>query len=211
MGKDSARYFLARFHMKNSPRCGVKCFEELKLFLPAEKFTLMTRVRNTLGLKPDRKGNQAEGVLYVKVITRARREESSTVKLPRTIIEYSYLTSSSPTLEPTTCALGESKSILAEKMTLKQCSKYTKCNALVIAANGAPMIYKQIIAQRSMRVDSVPDLDIFLNSDDKISHYPFEKTYAEARYNPLIMHTSGSTEFPNPAFVKHRTWAFMEA
>ncbi|KAF7911607.1 hypothetical protein EAE99_011070 [Botrytis elliptica] len=30
--------------------------------------------------------------------------------------------------------------------------KSTKCNTLVIADNGAPVIYKQIIAQRPMRV-----------------------------------------------------------
>lgn len=61
-------------------------------------------------------------VLYVKVTTRARREESSNVKLLRTIIEDSHLTSASPTPEPSTGARGGSKSILAEKMTLKQCS-----------------------------------------------------------------------------------------
>ncbi|KAF7929186.1 uncharacterized protein EAE98_005105 [Botrytis deweyae] len=90
--------------------------------------------------------------------------------------------------------------------------KSTKCNTLVIAENGAPVIYKQIIAQRPMRVKSMPDLDIFLNLDDKVTTYPFEKTFAEARYDPLIiMHTSGSTGFPKPVFVKHGTWAAMDA
>ncbi|KAF7911608.1 hypothetical protein EAE99_011071 [Botrytis elliptica] len=58
----------------------------------------------------------------------------------------------------------------------------------------------------------MPDLDIFLNPDDRVTTYPFEKTFAEARYDPLIiMHTSGSTGFPKPVFVKHGAWAAMDA
>jgi long-subunit acyl-CoA synthetase (AMP-forming) len=72
------------------------------------------------------------------------------------------------------------------------------CGTLVVAPEGAPIIYKEIIAKRPMRVEYMPDLDTFLNVDDKVAPYPFKKKFDEARLDPLIiMHTSGSTGFPN--------------
>ncbi|TVY17157.1 Non-canonical non-ribosomal peptide synthetase FUB8 [Lachnellula arida] len=88
----------------------------------------------------------------------------------------------------------------------------TQCNILVVAEEGAPTIYKQIISKRQMRTKSMPALDLFLNLDENVAPYPFNKTFAEARFDPLIiMHTSGSTGFPKPVFVKHGTWAAMDA
>lgn len=63
-----------------------------------------------------------------------------------------------------------------------------------------------------MRVKWMPTLDEFLDLDENVALYPFEKTFGEARFDPLIiMHTSGSTGFPKPVFVKHGTWAAMDA
>jgi len=81
-----------------------------------------------------------------------------------------------------------------------------------VAEEGAPIIYKQIVKNRPMLVKSMPALDDFLNLDENVALYPFDKTFAEARLDPLvIMHTSGSTGFPKPVFVKHGTWAAMDA
>ena len=82
----------------------------------------------------------------------------------------------------------------------------------MVAEEGAPVIYRQIIAKRPMRVKSMPALNTFLDLDEKVAFYPFEKTFHQARLDPLIiLHTSGSTGFPKPVFVKHGTWAAMDA
>ncbi|KAI9833793.1 MAG: hypothetical protein M1819_003527 [Sarea resinae] len=49
----------------------------------------------------------------------------------------------------------------------------------------------------------VPDLKDFID-DTPVPHYPYEKTFAEARREPLLrLHTSGTTGAPKPIQLRH--------
>lgn len=72
-----------------------------------------------------------------------------------------------------------------------------------------------------MRTVPVPPLDAFLAySDDHddshvsnyVQHYPFNKTFEEARHEPFaIFQTSGSTGVPKPIVMSHGTFASLDA
>lgn len=62
-----------------------------------------------------------------------------------------------------------------------------------------------------MQALSVPDLDYFLEPDN-VPNYPYEKTFDEARLDPLVvLHTSGSTGIPKPVTVAHGTFSCIDA
>lgn len=84
------------------------------------------------------------------------------------------------------------------------------CRNLLVA-NGAPRFVDEILAQRRMKKVVVPDLNCFLESP-KAELYPYEKTFAEARYEPFVaLHTSGSTNLPKLVTVNHGTLAAIDA
>ena len=62
-----------------------------------------------------------------------------------------------------------------------------------------------------MKTMFFPGLDYFLQ-DDTVEHYPYLKTFAEARLEPLVvLHTSGSTGIPKPVIVAHGTLSCIDA
>lgn len=62
-----------------------------------------------------------------------------------------------------------------------------------------------------MKTISFPGLDYFLR-DDPVKHYPYLKTFAEARLEPLVvLHTSGSTGIPKPVTMAHGTLSCIDA
>ena len=57
----------------------------------------------------------------------------------------------------------------------------------------------------------VPELDELLK-EEKVSDYPYQKTFEEARQEPLVvLHTSGSTGLPKPIVLKHGLMATIDA
>lgn len=62
-----------------------------------------------------------------------------------------------------------------------------------------------------MRTISFPGLNYFLQ-DATVQHYPYVKTFAEARLEPLVvLHTSGTTGVPKPVTVVHGTLSCIDA
>ncbi|KAF2811145.1 acetyl-CoA synthetase-like protein [Mytilinidion resinicola] len=68
-----------------------------------------------------------------------------------------------------------------------------------------PPITNMILAKHEMEVYQVPELDELL--DQVHPHYPYDKTFEEARAEPLVaVHTSGTTGFPKSVIWTHE-WA----
>lgn len=56
----------------------------------------------------------------------------------------------------------------------------------------------------------MPELNELL-SEEAVPHYPYEKTFEQARLDPyLTLHTSGSTGLPKPIVTNHAFIAAME-
>ena len=63
-----------------------------------------------------------------------------------------------------------------------------------------------------MNTISFPGLDYFLHSHAVVDHYPYLKTFDEARPEPLVvLHTSGSTGVPKPVIMVHGTLSCIDA
>ncbi|KAI0021598.1 hypothetical protein F4780DRAFT_270976 [Xylariomycetidae sp. FL0641] len=72
-------------------------------------------------------------------------------------------------------------------------------------------VIKQILAKRDMRVLGIPGAEHWLEPQP-VKHYPYTKTYEEARLDPfVVLHTSGSTGMPKPVVQKHGTYTTVDA
>ncbi|MCJ1463039.1 hypothetical protein MMC07_001643 [Pseudocyphellaria aurata] len=79
--------------------------------------------------------------------------------------------------------------------------RITDCK-LIAAAEPLPPVVDEILAVHPLRVIRVPSVQELLTA--KYPHYPFEKTFEEARDEPLVvMHTSGTTSLPKPIVYTH--------
>lgn len=79
--------------------------------------------------------------------------------------------------------------------------KVTDCK-LIAAAEPLLPVVDEILAIHPLRVIRVPSVEELLTI--KYPHYPFEKTFEEARDEPLVvMHTSGTTSLPKPIVYSH--------
>lgn len=82
--------------------------------------------------------------------------------------------------------------------------KDTNCLTLLVPSIRPP-VSNMILEVYEMRVYQIPELNDLLDQDH--SPYPYEKTFDEARNEPLVaLHTSGSTGFPKPIIWTHG-WA----
>lgn len=87
----------------------------------------------------------------------------------------------------------------------------TECNIFLLS-KAAPSIVEKIVENRQMNTVSFPGLDYFLQLDTVVDHYPYLKTFAEARLEPLaVLHTSGSTGVPKPVIMVHGTLSCIDA
>lgn len=78
----------------------------------------------------------------------------------------------------------------------------TNCEVVVTPAEPQSPIVAEIQGKLSIRIIHCPDLHTLLGGT--FSHYPFPKTFAEARSEPLIViHTSGTTASPKPVVYSH--------
>lgn len=84
------------------------------------------------------------------------------------------------------------------------------CHIWLLPSQGLGNIEKILKVRQMKRVD-VPELTYFLD-ESPVSHYPYERTFAEARHDPFaILHTSGSTGLPKPIVLVHGLLATMDA
>ncbi|PSN59431.1 acetyl-CoA synthetase-like protein [Corynespora cassiicola Philippines] len=78
--------------------------------------------------------------------------------------------------------------------------KRTDCTILVHTA-GFPV--SGIQEKCRMETICLPELDLLLD-DSPCDHYPYTKTYDEAKHHPcLVLHTSGTTSLPKPVVWTH--------
>lgn len=73
----------------------------------------------------------------------------------------------------------------------------TDCN---IFFSGLGVHVDDILAARPMKHVVIPDLEDLLDQS-KAPHYPYEKTFEEAKHDPyVVLHTSGTTGIPVSMF-----------
>ncbi|TGO54745.1 hypothetical protein BELL_1497g00010 [Botrytis elliptica] len=79
--------------------------------------------------------------------------------------------------------------------------KILECKVLITVNPVLPMTHS-IIEATGARAIECPDVDELL--DNIYPHYPFNKTFEQARKEPLVvLHTSGTTGFPKPIVWNH--------
>lgn len=78
----------------------------------------------------------------------------------------------------------------------------TDCNILL---SGLGVHVGDILAARPMKHVVIPELDVLLDKE-KAAHYPYEKTFDEAKNDPyVILHTSGTTGMPVRTCAKRQS------
>lgn len=87
------------------------------------------------------------------------------------------------------------------------------CHTFLMPPQFPLPVVKQILAQRTMRTLEVPPLQHWVkDGDEPAKHYPYTKTFAEARLDPfVVLHTSGSTGIPKPVVQTHGTTTTLDA
>lgn len=75
----------------------------------------------------------------------------------------------------------------------------------MLAPAARPPVTDEILDVHEMQVYQIPELEELLDQDHP--HYHFEKTFEQARGEPLVvLHTSGTTGLPKPIIWTH-DWA----
>jgi acyl-CoA synthetase (AMP-forming)/AMP-acid ligase II len=79
-----------------------------------------------------------------------------------------------------------------------------ECKTL-LTSSPTPPVVSAIVGAHPLKVLEVPSVQDLLHK--KYAHYPYTKTFEEAKFDPLIaLHTSGSTGMPKP-IVWTQDWA----
>ncbi|KAK0506918.1 hypothetical protein JMJ35_010618 [Cladonia borealis] len=95
--------------------------------------------------------------------------------------------------------LGSPRNTIADHISL---FKATDCNVLLTSSAPRSPLVTSILEACSLQVFDSPSLHELL--DNNYPHYPFPKTFAEARKEPLVVvHTSGTTSVPKPIIYTH--------
>ncbi|KAF2012923.1 acetyl-CoA synthetase-like protein [Aaosphaeria arxii CBS 175.79] len=81
----------------------------------------------------------------------------------------------------------------------------TKCVHLFFAPEVEPVI-RPLLDHHAIPAHPITPLETLIQKDTP--HYPFTKSYEEAKWDPiLILHSSGSTGPPRPIYMNHNTFA----
>ncbi|KAF2085480.1 acetyl-CoA synthetase-like protein [Saccharata proteae CBS 121410] len=84
----------------------------------------------------------------------------------------------------------------------------TDCKALL---RGPKSQVQGILAARDIRCITTPSLDDLLGAEN-VKHYPYTKTYEEAKNDPtIVLHSSGSTGPPKPIVIRNGAMTTMDA
>ncbi|KAF2683122.1 acetyl-CoA synthetase-like protein [Lentithecium fluviatile CBS 122367] len=82
----------------------------------------------------------------------------------------------------------------------------TQCSHLLYAPEVEALITPLLGNQSNIRIHPVQPLETLIQPETP--HYPYEKSYEEAKWDPiLILHSSGSTGPPRPIQMNHGTFA----
>lgn len=87
----------------------------------------------------------------------------------------------------------------------------TDCTIL-LSANGV-LVHDILNERPSLKHVVIPELhDLLDTTTDRPCHYPYKKTFEQAKYEPyLILHTSGTTGTPKPVIINHALTASLDA
>lgn len=83
---------------------------------------------------------------------------------------------------------------------------------LAFATTQQPMVQPWLL-QRDMKTIEIDPLDAWFPAEpEEVAHYPFDKTFEEAEWEPLcVLHTSGSTGLPKPVLIRQGMLAIIDA
>jgi thioester reductase-like protein len=82
----------------------------------------------------------------------------------------------------------------------------TECTLLLHASEVEAQVQPLLDHRPNLRLHPIQVLESLVQPDTQ--HYPYEKTYEEAKWDPiLILHSSGSTGAPRPIEMNHATFA----
>ncbi|KAL8639148.1 MAG: hypothetical protein Q9228_003782 [Teloschistes exilis] len=85
----------------------------------------------------------------------------------------------------------------------------TQCSKFLVSSEMMPKAKAQQQEKSQLEVVQVPSLNDMLV--DSSEHYPFEKDFATARFEPIVvLHSSGSTGIPKPITMNHATYAVVD-
>ncbi|KAL8650254.1 MAG: hypothetical protein Q9226_005223 [Calogaya cf. arnoldii] len=85
----------------------------------------------------------------------------------------------------------------------------TQCTKFLASPEMLPIAETMKKEIKQLCVVAVPTLDDMLV--DASEHYPYEKDYSTARWEPMVvLHSSGSTGIPKPIVMNHATFAVVD-
>ena len=86
------------------------------------------------------------------------------------------------------------------------------CQTWLVDKRIDPTVHEIQKLRPSLRLVAIPDLDELLADHLHVAHYPYEKSFEEARSDPcLLLHTSGSAGVPKIVVCKPTLFTVMDA
>ncbi|KAK8064619.1 nonribosomal peptide synthetase [Apiospora phragmitis] len=87
----------------------------------------------------------------------------------------------------------------------------TGCRYIAFPTSHAKVVQPLLDARDDMEAIKVSSLDELID-EKQVPHYPFDKTFEEAEWEPMcVLHTSGSTGLPKPIVVRQGMFALADA